>query len=378
MDQLTQDLLNTYQRGLPLVSKPYAVMAEQLAYSEADVLIKLIALKSDGIVTRVGPIFDHRRAGSSLLAAMKVPPEQLKNVAEQINQYSEVNHNYGREHVYNLWFVVTAPTKLHLTEVLKNMESRTGFSILRLPMEKGYHIDLGFHLWPKEKTQKNFTCHSHFTNAKSVNSPCRQKKNLVDADKQTQLRAMIQDGLPLTEKPFEQLAMVLKATEDQVISTLEYWLETGLIKRIGLVTNHHRVGFTSNAMVVWNVPDDQVDKIGGAFKNTGLVSLCYRRSRHLPEWPYNLYCMIHSRDRDTVAKHVAELVQQCGLQDIPKEILFSNHQFKQKGGQYKLLSADSLSLKDLHTPASNHTLNGGPSAMELPVFEGQNLRGLNG
>jgi DNA-binding Lrp family transcriptional regulator len=378
MDQLTQDLLNTYQRGLPLVSRPFAAMAEQLIYSEADVLSRLNALKADGIVTRVGPIFDHRRAGSSLLAAMRVPPEQLKDVAEKVNQYSEVNHNYGREHAYNLWFVVTAPTKLHLNEVLKDMALRTGFPILRLPMEKGYHIDLGFHLWPKEKSSLNFTYQPSVSDRPVADSARCQNKCLVTEEKKTQLRAMIQDGLPLIEQPFAHLANILSETEEHVISTLEYWLETGLIKRIGLVTNHHRVGFNSNAMVVWNVPDDQVDKIGEAFKNTGLVSLCYRRSRHLPEWPYNLYCMIHSRDRDTVAKHVAALVQACGLEGIDKEVLFSNCQFKQKGGQYRLSSGHEMWVKNVHKPGSNHTLNDSAPVLDSPAFEAQSFRGLNG
>jgi len=362
MDKLTQELLNAYQRDFPITSEPYADMANDLGYQESEIIEKIQEIKLQGIVTRIGPVFDHRQAGASLLAAIKVPPPQLERVAEQINEYSEVNHNYGREHDYNLWFVVTAPSKVYLEQVLIDMECKTGFPILRLPMEQAYHIDLGFHLWSKGTLKSNFSCHadsSKYLDKKNHNPKdgalvkdkaqkisasevvLSHSSQPISADKQKQLRAMIQDGLPIVSKPFELLAKTLNVCEDRIISTFNYWLEVGLIKRIGLITNHHRIGFTSNAMVVWDIPDNQVDGIGEAFKSTGLVSLCYKRKRHLPEWGYNLYCMIHSRDRATVERHVSELVQQCGLQDIKKEMLFSNCQFKQKGGQYTLSSTAS-------------------------------------
>jgi len=340
MDKLTQDLLDAYQRDFPITSEPFVQMAKRLGCQENELIKKLEDIKKNGIVTRIGPVFDHRRAGSSLLAAIKVPPPQLEKVAEQINQYAEVNHNYGREHAYNLWFVVTAPSKSHLNSVLDDMELTTGFPVLRLPMEKAYHIDLGFHVSADGKQQSGFISHLDQepppANTQNKGEQKNQDGQQISPEDQNQLRVMIQDGLPLVSKPFEFLAQALNLSESSVISMFEYWLESGLIKRIGLITNHHRIGFTSNAMVVWSVPDSQVDAIGEAFKQTGLVSLCYRRRRHLPEWSYNLYCMIHSRDRETVEKHIVELVSRFDLQDIPRETLFSNCQFKQKGGQYIL------------------------------------------
>ena len=355
MDKLTQELLNTFQRNFPITSRPFAEIGRTLSlnsgasFSEFEILKTLKEIKSKGIVTRIGPVFDHKKAGASLLAAIKVPPEQLDVIAEQINQYSEVNHNYGREHEYNLWFVVTSPSQEHLEQVLTDMEMTTGFPVLRLPMEKSYHIDLGFHLWSKGKFKTGVSCHAEKAVAQKAIAPSLHTS--LSSIEQKQLRILIQDGLPLTQKPFFELAERLNVTENQVMSTLNYWLETGLIKRIGLVTNHHRVGFNSNAMIVWNIPDDQVNKIGEAFKESGLVSLCYRRRRHEPEWTYNLYCMIHSRDRATVAKHVQTLVTLCGLEDTPKEVLFSNQQFKQKGGQY--LMSPAASLQGFQGKASN-------------------------
>jgi len=359
IDTLTTELLDAYQRDFPLSSRPYLEMAASLGYSESDILSKLQELKETGVVTRIGPVFDHRRAGASLLAAMQVEPEKLTAVADQINQYTEVNHNYAREHHYNLWFVVTAPSEVHLQSVLNDMEKTTGYPILCLPMEKSYHIDLSFHVGPDRGFKKRFTGHmkEHSkSSSRATSGGSALKAELLNADQQQKLRAMIQDGLPLTSEPFVSLADMLEVTDPQrIINTLQGWLDTGLIKRIGLVTNHHRIGFTSNAMVVWDVPDDKVDKVGEAFKQSGLVSLCYRRPRRLPHWPYNLFCMIHSRDRDTVADHVAQLVELCGLQAISRDVLFSTCQFKQKGGHYTRASSSHIATADL--PSANSALS---------------------
>ena len=147
MNDLEKRLLNEFQQGLPLSTTPYADMAEKLGTSEALVLQILERLQGEGVVSRIGPVFKPKRVGSSTLAAMAIPPEQLDAVAEKINSYPEVNHNYEREHHFNLWFVVTASSEKHLQEALERMELETGYPLLNLPLVKQFHIDLGFPLW---------------------------------------------------------------------------------------------------------------------------------------------------------------------------------------------------------------------------------------
>ena len=147
LNDLEKRLLNEYQQGLPLSPTPFADVAARLGTSEALVLKILERLQATGVISRVGPVFKPKRIGASTLAAMAVPEEELASVAEQINRYEEVNHNYEREHRYNLWFVVTAPNQAHLDRVLAQMEKEAGYPILNLPMEKQFHIDLGFALW---------------------------------------------------------------------------------------------------------------------------------------------------------------------------------------------------------------------------------------
>ncbi|MEJ1297702.1 MAG: Lrp/AsnC family transcriptional regulator [Candidatus Sedimenticola sp. (ex Thyasira tokunagai)] len=147
MNDLEKRLLNEYQKGFPLTPSPYADIATKLGTSEALVLQILSRLQELGVISRIGPVFKPKRVGVSTLVAMAVPEEQLEAVAEQINNYTEVNHNYEREDRYNLWFVVTASDKTHLQTVLAEMEHQTGYNLLNLPLEKQFHIDLGFPLW---------------------------------------------------------------------------------------------------------------------------------------------------------------------------------------------------------------------------------------
>ena len=146
LDALDRRLLDDFQSGIPLAPRPFALMAEQLGVAEAEVIARLQRLTEAGAVSRVGPVFRPRQVGASTLAAMAVPPERLAEVATLVNSFPEVNHNYEREHDFNLWFVLTAPDQASLERVLDEIGRRAGLPALDLPMLAEYHIDLGFPL----------------------------------------------------------------------------------------------------------------------------------------------------------------------------------------------------------------------------------------
>ena len=146
LDELSHRLIEGYQHHLPICAEPWQAMAEELGCSEAEVLDRLGWLDQAGVLSRVGPVFEHSRAGASTLVALAVPPERLEQVAEQVNRYPEVNHNYLREHDYNLWFVLTGPDRQTLERCLEDIEQATGLTPLDLPMRRAYRIDLGFSL----------------------------------------------------------------------------------------------------------------------------------------------------------------------------------------------------------------------------------------
>ena len=143
---LEQHLLNDFQRDLSLSATPFADMAKQLNVSEQEVLQAIQSLQDRGVISRVGPVFRPNRIGVSTLAAMSVPQDKLECVARIISAFPEVNHNYEREHEYNLWFVVTASSEEHLDIVLYEIEQHAEFPLMSLPMLDDYFIDLGFQL----------------------------------------------------------------------------------------------------------------------------------------------------------------------------------------------------------------------------------------
>ncbi|OGT20837.1 MAG: AsnC family transcriptional regulator [Gammaproteobacteria bacterium RBG_16_57_12] len=146
MADLNRHLLNDFQRDFPLTPTPYATMAQALGVTEEQVLDGLRTLTEAGMVSRVGPVFRPGRIGASTLVAMAVPAERLDEVAALVSDYHEVNHNYEREHRFNLWFVVAAASEEQLRAVLQDIERRTGLKTLALPLLTEYHIDLGFNL----------------------------------------------------------------------------------------------------------------------------------------------------------------------------------------------------------------------------------------
>jgi DNA-binding Lrp family transcriptional regulator len=144
---LERTLLNDFQRDLPLCANPFDEIARVCGVSTRAVLQTLRSLQRRGLVSRVGPVFAPRRAGASTLAALAVPHADLEEVAACVNSFTEVNHNYQREHAFNLWFVVTAPDQEHVQSVLATIEARTGLPVLDLPLQRSFFIDLGFPLW---------------------------------------------------------------------------------------------------------------------------------------------------------------------------------------------------------------------------------------
>jgi len=149
------------------------------------------------------------------------------------------------------------------------------------------------------------------------------------------LIAAVQAGLPLTARPYAAIAAQLDMDEQDVIVRLGRLKTEGLIRRWGVVVKHRQLGYRANAMIVMDIPDDQVAEMGRRVSQHSFVNLCYRRPRQGEVWPYNLYCMIHGKNRETVLQQWADLQQSCGLEACRHEILFSRRCFKQRGAIYK-------------------------------------------
>jgi len=141
-----KQLLNDYQQDFPLTSRPFLSIAEELGLTEELVISAFSLLQEQQFISRIGPIIQPNNIGVSSLVAMIIPSDQLEHCAEIINQFSEVNHNYERDHHFNLWFVVIASEQDHLAKTLSSIEEKTSFKTFKFPLLEDYFINLGFQL----------------------------------------------------------------------------------------------------------------------------------------------------------------------------------------------------------------------------------------
>jgi len=319
LDALDHRLLNDFQRDFPMVERPFAAIAARAGASEREVLERYQRLARGGDVSRIGVVFRPNTAGASTLVALAAPADQIETVAAWLSEQPEVNHNYEREHRYNLWFVLTAPSQAALEASLARIESAIGLPMLSLPLLEEFYIDLGFDL----RTGRR---------CKDPRAAALSGARLDEAERP--LIAALQDGFPLVPEPYAALAPAAGMSVGELMRSLARWLEQGIARRIGVVVRHARLGYEANAMVVWDAPEASLGRIGAAIAAEDYVTLCYRRPRRLPDWPYNLFCMIHGRERSLVLRQIGLLRAKPGLAELPCEVLFSRRCFKQRGARY--------------------------------------------
>ena len=312
---LDRSLLDDFQRGLPACPRPFAWMAEQLDSTEAEVIARLTALRDDGAITRVGATVRPNTAGASTLAALAVPEARLEQVAAFLGGFDEVNHSYLRENDWNLWFVVTASDSAHLDQTLDTIRRDTGLTLLDLRLLRPFNIDLGFSL------------------SGAGAQPLTRKQIDIDALREDDrpLLHHLSHGLPLCPHPFKAVADALGRPEDTVIARTDALIKAGIISRFGVIVRHRRIGWSANAMVVWKVPDAQVEAAGTALASLSGVTLCYQR-RTVPDlWRFGLFSMIHARSRDEAHEVLSRAKALPELAGIEHQVLFSTRCFKQTG-----------------------------------------------
>ncbi|HDL16540.1 MAG TPA: Lrp/AsnC family transcriptional regulator, partial [Rhizobiales bacterium] len=236
MSKIQRRLIDAWQRDFPLLRDPYAHMAFELGVSELYLLGMIKQLIRENILSRVGAVVAPNTAGASVLAAIAAPAGRLEEVAAVVNAEPGVNHNYEREHRYNLWFVVTGRDRRAVDAAIARIQDATGLDVLTLPLRTAYHIDLGFPLdgssIPKDRNGGA---------ARSL-----RDAGPVSRDDRALLRA-IEDGLPVAPRPFEQVGHAIGSEEDDVIARLGGLIDRGIIKRFGLVVRHRELGYSANA-----------------------------------------------------------------------------------------------------------------------------------
>jgi DNA-binding Lrp family transcriptional regulator len=312
-------LLDRWQRGFPLVRRPFAVVAQSAGMSERATLDIFERLRKQQMMSRIGAIVRPHAVGASTLAAMRVAPDRLEEVAAIVSRQPCVSHNYERTHAFNLWFVIAGPDAQAVSSTIGTIENLTGLPVLDLPLQQAYHLDLGFPLQGGPRPRR----------AKSVFAP-----GFCPDTTDRKLLAAIEDGLAIVPEPYGEVADSIGLAETEVLTRLKRLAQSGVVTRFGCIVRHRKLGYTANAMAVWDVPDDEVEAAASALVRNARVTLCYRRKRLPPHWPYNLYCMVHARSRTDALAVIDDLNVAGGLSQKKQAVLFSTRCFKQRGAVF--------------------------------------------
>ncbi|MFU1782610.1 Lrp/AsnC family transcriptional regulator [Haloarcula japonica] len=328
IDEVDAALIDEFQSDFPIQERPFEAVGETLGVPAGEALDRVKTLRDDGIFRRFGPVLNPPVIGSSTLAAVSAPEDRFDQVTEIINGYRQVNHNYARDHEWNMWFVVTAGSRQRRDEILAEIEERTDCSVLVLPMLTDYYIDLEFPVVNGDRFARESL---ETTDATATRISEDAAVDLSELDQRLLLE--IQTGFPLVATPYRDVADAVDADVSDVLSAIKRLQRTGCIKRIGCVVNHIVTGFDNNCMVVWDVPDDALDERGQAVGELPYVTLCYHRPRR-PEqdWQYNLFTMIHGREAAIVDQKIDELATDHLPYDHDR--LYSTETLKQTGARY--------------------------------------------
>jgi DNA-binding Lrp family transcriptional regulator len=320
MNELARRFINRYQGGFPLEEFPFASVAAEFGVS-GDELIGLIGdLLHQGLLSRFGPLYDACCMGGSItLAALSVPEDRYELVTEIVNALPEVAHNYRREHRLNMWFVIATESPDMLQQALIKIEQEANLPVYNFPKLQTFYLGL----WLQIDEDGGIS-------TVPVPGPLKQGGMIID-DLDRSIVRNTQAGMPLQTAPYSVIAESCGSDTATVIERMQRMLDCGVIRRIGAIPNHYRLGLSANGMSVWDVEDGKLLELGARLGRLEFVSHCYERPRHEPLWPYNLFAMIHGHDRDEVLEKLEQIARLLGNSCRRHEVLFSTRILKKTG-----------------------------------------------
>jgi DNA-binding Lrp family transcriptional regulator len=311
---LDRGIINAFQGGFPVTERPFEPAAAALREHGVDVTgpelcERVRELDEEGILSRFGALVNAEEiGGAASLVAMHAPEDRYDEIAETVNEFTAVAHNYEREHPHlNMWFVVSVadhpdPDKDgndRVEEVLAEIEAATGQETYNLPKLQEFHVGAKFLVdGPVADGGVDLSDLGPAVTPSGRDTLTPAERDLV---------VEIQGGLPITETPYADVAAALGADVDWVIETIKRFDAEGKVRRVGVIPNHYALGYTENGMTVWDVPEDVLDEVGPAVAALDFVTHCYERPRHAGVWEYNFFAMTHGRTEAESERRIAEV-----------------------------------------------------------------------
>jgi DNA-binding Lrp family transcriptional regulator len=313
LSKLDRRLLDRLQTDIPVVECPFAA----LGFEEADVIERIRQLKADKIIRQISAIFDTRSLGyASSLVAAKYPAERVDEAAAIINEHPGVSHNYLRNHQFNLWYTIAVSplSKLNLGKTVEILHKQSGAESTRLlPTLKLFKIGVKFDFGVESDAP------AYTEKSRSEFKPLTPRE--------IEFVRYMQRDLPVSETPFADSPFPLP----QLQAMHRQFLESGRLRRFAAVLHHRRAGFSANAMGVWAVPENDVDRVGELMATFREVSHCYRRPSY-PDWPYNIFTMVHGRSHEECEQTLCAISEKTGVRNY--SALYSPKEYKKVRVRY--------------------------------------------
>ena len=314
---MENELLFEMQNAFPMTQRPFKAVAEKLNTTEEEVLSLVQKLKDEKIIRQTSAIFDTKRLGyKSSLVAFKVSEDKIDQAAQIINAHPGVSHNYLRNHDYNIWFTmaVAPDSKLGLEKTIEILKERTGADdAIILPTLKMFKISVKMDTTGKRAKKEKLKKLAH--------------KEIELTPEHIAVIKELQKDITVVEEPFKEATEKLGLSYDDFFAIANELKESGVMRRFATILNHRKAGFGANAMSVWAVPEEKGEEIGREMAEFSAVSHCYLRPSY-PNWPYNLFAMVHAKTQEECDTLIEEMAKESGLTEYGK--LYSTVEFKKQ------------------------------------------------
>jgi len=318
---MKQEILSRIQKKFPLVAKPFKVIADELKMSEEEVLEILQNQKRENIIRQTSAIFDTKRLGyKSSLVAFKIPQEKINSAVKIINSHPGVSHNYERNHEFNIWFTMAVePDSIigldKTIEILAKLTEAEDYIVL--PTLKLFKINVKLNTTGKDEKKEK------------VKKVIHTDIKLTPLHHDIIMRA--QYDIDFVSEPFAKIIEDLDITYDTFFMILQELQESGVMRRFASILNHRKAGFNANAMVVWDVDENNGKEIGERAAAFSAVSHCYLRPKY-PNWPYNLFTMVHGKTTQETNAVISEMADE--IESKSHMPLYSSREFKKVRIEY--------------------------------------------
>ncbi len=316
-EKMENELLFQMQNAFPMIQRPFEIIAKELDSTEEEILSMVQKLKEEKIIRQTSAIFDTKRLGyKSSLVAFKVDESKIDEAAEIINAHPGVSHNYLRNHDYNIWFTMAVePTsKFGLERTIEILKERTGAEdAIILPTLKMFKISVKMDTTGKRAKKEKVKKLAH--------------KEIELTPQHISVIKELQKDIEVTQEPFKAAREKLGLSYEEFFEIARELKESGVMRRFATILNHRKAGFGANAMSVWAVPEEKGEEIGREMAEFSAVSHCYLRPSY-PNWPYNLFAMVHAKTQEECDTLIEEMAKESGLTEYGK--LYSTVEFKKQ------------------------------------------------